>query len=120
LTVPRWAPPLVWAAAILVATSIPQPRFPDVPGIDKVGHLGMYAVLAVLIVRALVTSMHPVRTFLLVLGVTSVFGAADEWHQQFIPGRTTDPHDWLADTFGAGFGTMISVAAYRRRERESQ
>jgi VanZ family protein len=119
LTVSRWAPPFIWAAVILVATSIPQPRFPDLPGIDKVGHLGMYAVLAVLMVRALVKANHPLRTFLIVLGLASLFGAADEWHQQFIPGRTTDPRDWLADTFGAGFGTMISVAASRRRERES-
>ena len=119
MTVPRWAPPLIWAVVILVATSIPQPPLPDLPGIDKLGHLGMYAVLAMLIARAMVASSHPLRLFVLVLGVASLFGAIDEWHQQFIPGRRTDPHDWLADTFGAGFGTMIAVAASRRRERES-
>jgi VanZ family protein len=42
--------------------------------------------------------------------VVSAFGASDEWHQSFVPGRFTDFWDWLADTLGAA----IAVGLYTR------
>jgi VanZ family protein len=30
-----------------------------------------------------------------------VYGASDEFHQRFVPGRTADVLDWLADSLGA-------------------
>jgi VanZ family protein len=50
------------------------------------------------------------------LAATSLFGAADEWHQQFIPGRSQDVADWLADTLGAGIGVLTAAALRSRRE----
>ena len=29
------------------------------------------------------------------------YGATDEWHQSFVPGRSTELADWIADTAGA-------------------
>ncbi len=119
MTPPRWLPPLAWAALILAASSIPQGHLPEVRGVDKLAHLGMYGVLGFLTARAASAGSRPWRLFMLVLVGISVFGALDEWHQQFIPGRSADAHDWLADTLGAGFGSMISVAAFLRRDRDS-
>jgi VanZ family protein len=119
LTLSRWLPPLAWAVLILVLTSIPQPHLPDVRGIDKLGHLCMYGVLGLLTVRSFATDLRPWRIFLLVLLGICLFGALDEWHQQFIPGRTMDVRDWLADSLGAGLGGMLSVAALLRRERQA-
>ena len=31
-----------------------------------------------------------------------VFGLSDEWHQSFVPRRSSDVFDWIADTLGAG------------------
>jgi VanZ family protein len=48
--------------------------------------------------------------------LVSALGAADEWHQQFIPGRRMDARDWLADTAGAVSGLSLVTALRRRRE----
>jgi VanZ family protein len=50
------------------------------------------------------------------LGI-ALFGALDEWHQQFIPGRSMDLFDWLADFSGATIGTLTAAVAPRVRER---
>lgn len=38
---------------------------------------------------------------LLIVVFCSVYGGTDEWHQSFVPGRSSSIWDWLADTFGA-------------------
>lgn len=39
--------------------------------------------------------------------LTSFFGATDEYHQLFTPGRSTDILDWGADTIGAATYAFI-------------
>jgi VanZ family protein len=48
--------------------------------------------------------------------VVSAYGASDEWHQSFVPGRSTDVRDWIADTIGAALaiGLYAGWAWYRR------
>lgn len=36
-----------------------------------------------------------------ILGFCAVYGALDEWHQSFVPGRDADFLDWTADVAGA-------------------
>lgn len=85
----RWTAPALWAVVILIGTSWPSISVgPDVSGLDKLVHFGMYAVLTVL-----------------VLGVL-LLGAVDEWHQAFIPGRSTSLADWFADSLGAVAGAL--------------
>ena len=33
--------------------------------------------------------------------------AVDEWTQQFVPGRSSDPRDWMADVIGASLGAIL-------------
>jgi VanZ family protein len=115
---PRWRPPLAWAAIILVLTSIPVPGTPidGVGGIDKVVHLVMYGVLGALASRAAWLPAHGWRSALVLVGVV-VFAAFDEWHQSFVPGRSADPLDWVADAIGAVAGTAFAVRALLRSER---
>ena len=56
------------------------------------------------------------RMAALVLAGVSAFGALDEWHQQFVAGRSQDRADWFADTLGASFGVILSAAVRSRRE----
>jgi len=113
----RWLVAGLWAAAILVATSWPNPHVPDVPSGDKVVHVALYAGLAWLVVRALGPATQGTRVALVVVAVTA-FAAADEWHQRFIPGRSTSTADWAADTGGATLGALaaaaVQLAAARR------
>jgi VanZ family protein len=116
---PRWRPPLVWAAIILVLTSIPVPATPfdGIGGADKVVHLALYAVLGALTARAGWLTAHGWRSALFALGAVLVFAALDEWHQTFVPGRSADALDWAADAIGAVAGTAIAVGALLRSER---
>ncbi|MDB4908404.1 MAG: uncharacterized protein JWO05_3188 [Gemmatimonadetes bacterium] len=111
----RWLPPLVWAGVILVLTSIPNPPIPrSLLGTDKLAHFAMYAPLAFLLVRAILPGVRVARAILLSVGIVALYGAADEWHQQFIPGRSDDIADWRADATGAVIGALAGGAMARR------
>ncbi|HXY31879.1 MAG TPA: VanZ family protein [Gemmatimonadaceae bacterium] len=109
----RWVPPLLWAAFILVLTSIPGSMIPSVgiPNLDKLVHLTLYGVLGLLTARAVWRPGAKRVALTVALGI-SLFGALDEWHQQFIPGRSMEVLDWTADTLGAACG--IAVASILR------
>jgi VanZ family protein len=74
---------------------------------DKTAHAAAYAVLGVLAVRAVGGGL-PCRVTLSValaaLAIASGYGAFDEGHQWFVPGRSADVADWCADTAGAVIG----------------
>lgn len=39
----------------------------------------------------------------------SIYGAIDEYHQTFTPGRSgNDIYDWIADFLGASFGVLLA------------
>ena len=92
----RWLPPALWAALILVLTSIPSP--PDAPGgiphLDKVVHFVLYGGLGWLAARAVGTSTP--RALALVVLAIAMFAGVDEWHQQFFA-RDPSIADWIAE-----------------------
>lgn len=99
-----------------VATSIPNPPVPaGVARFDKVAHFAMYAVLGALVARALAGRRAALAGLLAAVAIAAAFGAADEWHQQFIPGRSMDLVDWTADSSGALVGATLAVLAAGRR-----
>lgn len=115
MTVRPWLPPLLWAGVIVFSTSMPTSVMPrQISPYDKALHFSMYAVLAALLTRYV---MERGSWRLLVLAVVAVaaFGAVDEWHQRFIPGRSTELADWVADTLGGAVGTLAMALGLRRR-----
>jgi len=107
---------LVWAGIILLATSIPNPPIPhSVARADKVTHFLMYAVLAFLMARALRNGKRHWRALLFTVAFGLAFGAADEWHQRFIAGRSSDVTDWSADSAGVLLGALLGLAVPQRR-----
>jgi VanZ family protein len=46
-------------------------------------------------------------TLMLVAGIASLYGATDEVHQLFVPGRNCNAWDWAADTVGAALGAAV-------------
>ena len=113
----RWLPPLLWAAFILILTSIPGSHLPALPSrnFDKIVHLAIYGVLGWLTARAWSGGSRVMVAALAVVVLISCFGALDEWHQQFIPQRSMDLLDWTADTAGATIGVLLAVASSRKR-----
>lgn len=109
-------PPLLWAGVIISATSMPSGIVPkQVGNFDKVAHFGMYAVFAWLLARHGFGVAGRWMAMALAVIVASGFGAVDEWHQQYIPGRSTEYADWQADTAGAAMGAFLYGVFKRRR-----
>ena len=115
----RWLPFLCWAALVLTLTSIPNPDVPSVPGGDKAAHAIMYGILGGLAAFALQDVRRAVRAHAAALAGIATLAALDEWHQLFIPGRSADVADWLADVTGAALVLLFSAVALRRRESAS-
>jgi len=100
----RWAVVAGYMAAIFFASSGPGVELPPGRNWDKVLHAGAYAVLAGLAAWAstggrLRSATGPVLVAAWMISTT--YGAADEWHQSFVPGRQADAADFLADALGA-------------------
>ncbi len=111
----RWEK-IVWpfliAALIIAASSRSSVAAPGISHIDKVGHFLVYGLLATLVSR-----MQPGwRGAAIGLLAASLFGASDEWHQSYVPGRSSDWLDWVADTLGAALAVSLYAGwpLYRR------
>lgn len=78
----------------------------------RVAHLLAYGLLGLLARWAFDGSA---RATLWAIVVTSAFGATDEWHQSFTPGRRAAIDDWALDTLSAALA--IAVVARLRATR---
>jgi VanZ family protein len=110
---------------ILVGTSIPGRELPQpgLPHVDKVMHFLLYAVLGFLLARAMRTPVQRPRprfgagALLAAFAAIALFAAADEWHQRWVPGRSTDILDWCADLAGGTLSLMLAALPTPRPER---
>ena len=76
---------------------------------DKIGHLGLWGLLTLLINLASPGRSVPVGRWLLPLGtvVLSVVVVAEEASQRWLDNRTLDPIDLVANLIGIGLATVI-------------
>ena len=105
----RWLPVGAWAALVLCLASVnvfPQNHEYSRMVLRKAAHLGVYAVLACLLYRALARDgRRPgLRGMLLVLGLTAALACSDEWRQSFVPGRSARVADVELDMVGGTIG----------------
>ncbi len=99
--------------------SISLPRW-KVPS-DKVVHAVMYGGLCYLWIRAFrlggLRSISAVGLLTAAL-IAAIYGLTDEYHQSFIPGRSSSVGDIVADAAGAStVAVLVGVGQYRRRRR---
>jgi VanZ family protein len=66
----------------------------------------LYCILGWLIAAALRRAHRLTlpKTALLAMLIASGYGVTDEFHQRFVPNRTCDVVDWVADTLGSSAG----------------
>lgn len=107
-----WLPAVAWAAVIYSLSALPTVPAPEVPYVDKVAHFGAYAVLGGLLAFAADRSRLPIAVAL-VLGV--LYGASDEIHQMYVPGRSPDVLDWAADAAGVAAACFLYTRWRSRR-----
>ena len=87
--------------------------------IRKSAHFTEYAVLSALWFRALrigFTELWKVRWALFGLAISLAVAILDEWHQSFVPSRTSSPRDVLLDFCGALFAQFLIWYSVRRHE----
>lgn len=117
-----WLAPVLYLAAIFVISSQPRPIVspPDFLGADKVAHFAAYAGLGALLCRAYLGSGLAGSAALWLAALTaSLYGASDEWHQSFVPNRSADAADWLADSLGASIGAALFLLFLRLWDRRA-
>lgn len=113
-------PVILWGAIIFHIggrSTIDVPRF-DLP-IDKIGHFTMYAILGALAGRAGWMNRRKLHWAWFIAGGL-LLGALDELQQQFIPTRSADPLDWVADAAGFSFAFWLVYSRFymlRRGDR---
>jgi VanZ family protein len=137
-----WMPAIVWMAIIFLGSTdmlsaehtsrflIPFLRWFDPQislaaldqiqfAIRKLGHLTEYAILAMLLWRALRGGirwqMKMSILFLVAVLASAIFAASDEFHQSFVPSRTGSPNDVMIDICGALAGLAVCWMFARRR-----
>jgi hypothetical protein len=137
-----WLPLLIWLGVIFVgSTSVMSAEHTSryivpfllwlKPGISpktiwiilvvarKFAHVTEYAVLALLLWRALRSIPGLRAKMLMVFGAVllgcALFAASDEFHQTFVKSRTPSVRDVLLDVTGALLGLLIGASFFARR-----
>jgi len=106
---------ILFTAAVLVFTHLPQETMPSLlqkDGVDKLQHVLAYGVITFLFLISLRTSPTILSALLLFLAV-SVIGAFDEITQPFV-NRTASVTDLVADIVGILVVLFFSTMRRRR------
>ena len=120
---PHWlrafGPAILYMLLIWALSSFPiQLDFSRVPLRDKGVHFVEYGTLSVLLTHALRTTVpqrNALLTWAFAVLITTVWGAIDEIHQAYVPGRFSDVGDLIADGCGAATGALLYLLLRRRR-----
>lgn len=81
---------------------------------DKVAHIAVYAVLSCAIGFA--SRRHGAWAMAIGFAGAMLVGLIDEAHQLYLPGRSADVEDLLADAVGAALGTVVLAVRIQLRE----
>ena len=113
-----YIPLVIYWSLLLMGTSLPAPDVPSFGIGDKFEHFGAYFGLAVLLS---LTFLYQTKNLLLkkyfligTLIIVTFYGMLDEFHQSFIPGRSMEFFDWLADFLGAAAGITFVYILMRQ------
>ena len=119
----RWGPALVLMAGIFLASSRNKASIPDFGAWDwpvkKSGHFLVYGLLGLAYFRGLAAGRPAAprwRLALLAVGMVAAYGATDEVHQVFVPGRGAHATDVLIDSLGAAaaLAAWLCLSAWSR------
>ena len=93
------------------------------PGMDKLAHMSVFGILGLTAYRSFsrVQSWAWLRTHAVwsAFVFVALYGLLDEFHQSFVPGRSSDVFDLTADTAGAGMALLLWRLIERRTRSAS-
>ncbi len=108
----HWFPPVAWAGVIFLFSSLTVTPSTEIYWQDfivkKTAHVVEYGIFAALLYRALRGSgVEKLNAALFAILIAVIYGATDEFHQSFTPGREPRVRDVVFDTIGAVAGVFI-------------
>lgn len=110
MKLPPWLPVAAWCAVIFAGSCIHGSPHPNPTWADwflrKSAHVGEYAVLFLLVRRAM-AGRSGVWAFLFCVA----YAATDEYHQAFVPFRDGNARDVLIDALGAALASRLPQRA---------
>jgi len=119
---PSFIPAIAWFIISIILLTLPGSSFPKENwfgkiGLDKWVHIGMFAVMVTLWCWALLKKYSVstrLRTIFIGIGLVSLgYGIGMEFVQKyFIPNRSFDDGDIIADGVGCTLGVMYSIRRY--------
>lgn len=118
---------LLMAFSFFLSSRSQLPAMPSFSFADKFAHFGLFSVLAAcwtpwFPVRPTAAGKNGAKTSLRVMlvcaALASLYGIVDEVHQYFVPGRSCDVFDWIADTLGAVFGSAAGYKLFHRKQKK--
>lgn len=107
-----WAPVVAYAALIFFFSAQSDAPLPSSIS-DKRAHFVAYMGFSLTVGRAVargVASGATLRAAVATWVITVAYAATDEWHQAYVPGRSSDVYDWYADAAGAVVGAGLCWA----------
>ncbi len=107
-----WLPVLLWMAIIFVGSSVSH--VPHIGGkitdglAHRIVHLVEFAILGALLLRATSDGRSiSKREIIITLIIIALYGASDEFHQRFTPGRSSEGLAVLFDIAGGAVGLLL-------------
>ncbi|HKQ38064.1 MAG TPA: VanZ family protein [Verrucomicrobiae bacterium] len=90
--------------------------------VRKTAHVTEYAILALLLFRALASkpkedASFPLRAAIFAFGLAALYAMTDEFHQTFVPSREGQVSDVIIDSFGAALALFAVYLVGRWRKR---
>jgi len=120
-----WLPVVVWMVVIFIGSSIgslPRIGGKATDGVaHRVAHVIEFAVLGALTLRAL-SKERPItkRELIITLVIIALYGASDELHQRFTPGRSSEGIAVAFDVAGGMAGAWVYRWWRQRRSATSR
>jgi len=99
----------VW---FLSSQSLELPTAILLPGYDKGAHLIEYTLLGILVASAALRTWPQrslIQLVIITVLITAAWGTLDELHQAFVPGRSSDAFDLVADVIGGLCGAAMRL-----------
>jgi VanZ family protein len=105
----------IWLFSILIISILPvSGPGTDLPE-DKIAHVVIYALTSVLLFRYFSEKRPVIRAFYTAVAVSSLYGAAMEVVQFFLPHRSFSVLDMAANVLGALFGALLYLKMAKRK-----
>lgn len=101
--------PLIMLASWILSSKSTLEHFPEFWSADKLVHCVCFAGLAgawTFWFSGNNWKRNFLRNFLICILIIAVYGAIDEFHQSFVPGRSSSVFDWMFDVLGGIIGTI--------------